>query len=65
MHERVEAFYAPRAGEGNQILQVKSSKSVEAICGHSKHAMRYVFARAGNLPSSTLLALACLPQIFP
>src|SRR5919109_3666380 len=29
------AFYAPLAGEGNQILQINTSKSVEVIRGHS------------------------------
>ena len=35
VHGRVGAFYARRTGEGNEILQVKSSKSVELIRGHS------------------------------
>jgi hypothetical protein len=30
-----EAFYAPRAGEGNQILSHDTSKSVETICRHT------------------------------
>jgi hypothetical protein len=35
MHRGVGAFYAPRAREGNQILHIKSFKSVEKIRGHS------------------------------
>jgi hypothetical protein len=34
-HGRVGAFYAPRAREGKQMLQHYTSKSVEAIRGHS------------------------------
>jgi hypothetical protein len=29
------AFYAPRASEGNEILQVKSFKSVDTMRGHT------------------------------
>jgi hypothetical protein len=35
IHGRVGAFYAPQVGEGNQILQDYTSKSVEKIRGHS------------------------------
>jgi hypothetical protein len=38
VHGQVEAFYAPRAEEGNHILQDYTSKSVEAIHGHSTRA---------------------------
>jgi hypothetical protein len=31
----VEAFYTPRAREGNEILPHKTSKSVEQIRGYS------------------------------
>jgi hypothetical protein len=31
----VGVFYAPRAGEGKQILQIKSSKSVDTIRGYT------------------------------
>jgi hypothetical protein len=34
----VEAFYAPRAKEGSRILQIKSFKSVDMICGHYRQA---------------------------
>src|SRR5262245_10394939 len=34
----LRAFYAPRAWEGNQILQVQSFKSVDIVGGHSTHA---------------------------
>ena len=37
------AFYAPRAREGNQILQINLSKSVETIRGHPSAA--HVLAR--------------------
>jgi hypothetical protein len=39
VYGRVRAFYPPCAREGNPILQVKSSKSVEAIRGHSKQGI--------------------------
>src|SRR5215831_13508344 len=32
---RLAAFYAPRASEGTQMLQVKPSTSVDMIRGHS------------------------------
>jgi hypothetical protein len=35
----VGAFYAPRAGEGNQILPINSSKSVETIRGYTLDAI--------------------------
>jgi hypothetical protein len=35
MHGRVGAFYALGSREGKQILQIKSFKSVEEICGHT------------------------------
>jgi hypothetical protein len=38
VHGQVGAFYASCAGEGNQILQMKLSQSVESIHGHSKTA---------------------------
>jgi hypothetical protein len=42
VHERVArlvgAFYAPRAREGNQILQIKAFKSVDTIRGHPNKA---------------------------
>jgi hypothetical protein len=34
------AFYAPRAGEGNQILHMKSFKSVDTIRGHTNQFVR-------------------------
>jgi hypothetical protein len=38
------AFYARRAGEGKQILQVKSSKSVEVIGGHTRLSLAQIDA---------------------
>jgi hypothetical protein len=35
MHRRVEAFYAPRTGEGNQILPINVFASVETIRGYT------------------------------
>jgi hypothetical protein len=35
MHGRVGAFYAPRAGEGNPMLPVKASTSMDMMRGHS------------------------------
>jgi hypothetical protein len=36
MHRCVGAFYARRAAEGNQILQIKSFTSVDTIRGYTK-----------------------------
>ena len=38
VHGRVGAFYTPCAGDGNQILQMKSVTSVESIPGHTSGA---------------------------
>jgi hypothetical protein len=38
------AFYARRAGEGKQILPVKSSKSVEVIGGHTRLSLAQIDA---------------------
>jgi hypothetical protein len=35
IHRRVEAFYAPQAGAGNQILPINLFTSVETIGGHT------------------------------
>jgi hypothetical protein len=51
MHGCVEAFYARRVGEGNQILQMKSFKSVEMIHGHPSVRMRLgIFAKDAAVP---------------
>jgi hypothetical protein len=40
VHGHVEAFYAPQAREGTQILQINTSKSVETIRGHTSAGLR-------------------------
>jgi hypothetical protein len=48
MHRCVGAFYAPRVREGKQILQNKTSKSMEWIRGYTK-GMRAIEAALAEL----------------
>jgi hypothetical protein len=56
------AFYAPRAGEGTQILHVKSSKSVESIRGHST-PVRPPASSNGHAPEADVTAGTETPEV--
>jgi hypothetical protein len=56
----VRAFYAPQAGEGNQILQDDTSTSVETIHGHSAERQRF----AGQLCDEVIWPLLLRYGLF-
>jgi hypothetical protein len=68
VHRHLEVFYAPYAREENQILQVKSSKSMDIIRGHttapepmvsftrSCFKGKVLCVQAGNIPTLVRVA---------
>jgi hypothetical protein len=64
IHRCVGAFYAPHAGEGNQILQYYTSKSVEKIYGHSTMSNAFWDQRCGPAWGAPLvLAALCAGSV--
>jgi hypothetical protein len=62
------AFYAPRAGEGNQILQNKLFKSVDTIRGYTiaqALALRGAVRESGRFSARTLYRTFTFPTRIP